>query len=123
MNAKTTILIVDDHLVVAKALRELIGEQHDMAVVGMAHSVAESISLAKQLGPDVVLMDFRLPDGTGDQAGASIKQSNPETKLIFVTRDESMEVRRAAAAVGASDFIHKSRLASDLIGAIRRLSA
>ena len=123
MNEKTKVLIVDDHLVVAKALRELIGEQEDMAVVGMAHSVAESISLAQQLGPDVVLMDFRLPDGTGDQAGVSIKQWNPATKLIFVTRDDSMDVRRAAAAAGASDFIHKSRLASELIGAIRRLSA
>jgi two-component system, NarL family, response regulator DevR len=120
---KTTVLIVDDHLMVARALSDLIGEHDDLSVVGTAHSVAESIVLAQQLGPDIVLMDFRLPDGTGDIACASIKQALPATKLIFVTRDDTVEVRRAAAAAGASDFIHKSRLASDLVGAIRRAAA
>ncbi len=120
---RTTILIVDDHQLVAKAVSDLIGEQADMSVVGVAHTIADSIQLADRLGPDVVLMDFRLPDGTGDVACASIKQSRPATKLIFVTREDSLDVRRAAAAAGASDFIHKSRLASDLVGAIRRVAA
>ena len=123
MSEKTTVLIVDDHLLVARALSDLIGEQEDMRVVGTAHSVADAIALAKQLDPDVVLMDFRLPDGTGDVAATSIKRSRPVTKLIFVSRDDTIEVRRAAADAGAADFIHKSRLAADLVGAIRRAAA
>lgn len=116
-------LIVDDHHMVAQALCELIKEQEDMRVVGMAHSVADSIMLAHELAPDVVLMDFRLPDGTGTTASRSIKQDHPTTKLIFVSRDDSMEVRRAAAEAGASDFVHKSRVAAELVVAIRRAAA
>lgn len=119
----TKVLIVDDHLMVAQALSELIGEQDDMHVVGMAHSVADSILLAHTLVPDVVLMDFRLPDGTGAMACRSIKHDRPLVKLIFVTRDDSAEVRRAAWEAGATDFVHKSRVAADLVGAIRRAAA
>jgi len=116
-------MIVDDHVLVAKALSDLIAEQSDMTVVGVAHSVAQSVELAAEIGPDVVLMDFRLPDGTGDEACASIREKRPLTRLIFVTRDDSTDVRRAAADAGASDFIHKSRAATDLVGAIRRVAA
>ncbi|HYL09025.1 MAG TPA: response regulator transcription factor [Candidatus Udaeobacter sp.] len=123
MRTKTRVMIVDDHVLVAKALSDLIAEQSDMTVVGVAHSVAQSVELAAEISPDVVLMDFRLPDGTGDEACASIREMRPLTRLIIVTRDDSTDVRRAAAEAGASAFIHKSRAATDLVGAIRRVAA
>ena len=120
---RTTVLIVDDHPAVLDALRRLISEQIDMDVIGTAGSVAESISLAEDLDPDIVLMDYQLPDGTGAGACESIKQIRPTTKLIIVTRDDSSEARRAAEVAGANDFVDKSQVGSHLLGAMRRAIA
>jgi DNA-binding NarL/FixJ family response regulator len=113
------ILIVEDHQVVAEGLAALINDQKDMTVVGNVGSVAESISSVSELNPDVVLMDFRLTDGTGAEAGAGIRQVRPDTKLIFLTREDSDAARFAAIEAGASAFIHKSRAASEVVDAIR----
>ena len=64
-------------------------------------------------------MDFRLTDGTGAEAGAGIRQIRPDTRLIFLTREDSDAVRFAAIEAGASAFIHKSRAASEVVDAIR----
>jgi DNA-binding NarL/FixJ family response regulator len=90
-----------------------------MKVIGEAGSVAETFTVAAELGPDVVLLDFRLPDGTGAEAAAAIREVRPEAKLIFLTREDSDAARFAAVQSGASAFIHKSKAASDVVGAIR----
>lgn len=113
------VLIVEDHQVVADGLRALINDQKDMTVVGHAGSVSEAISRATELSPDVVLMDFRLTDGTGADAGVAIRQVRPQTKLIFLTREDSDAARFAALEAGASAFVHKSRAASEVVDAIR----
>ena len=113
------VLIVDDHEAVAEALASLINDERDMRVVGTAGSVAESITRVTELQPDVVLLDFRLPDGTGADAGNVIHQDHPQTKLIFVTRDDTTAARMAAIDAGASAFIHKSQAASKVVDAIR----
>ena len=66
-----------------------------------------------------MILDFRLTDGTGADAGAGIRQIRPETKLIFLTREDSDAARFAALESGASAFIHKSRAASEVVDAIR----
>ena len=113
------VLIVEDHQVVADGLAALINDQGDMIVVGHAASVAEAIVRAGELRPDVVLMDFRLTDGTGADAGLGIRQVRPETKLIFLTREDSDAARFAALESGASAFLHKSRAAAEVVDAIR----
>jgi DNA-binding NarL/FixJ family response regulator len=113
------VLIVEDHRVVAEGLAALINHQADMKVVGEASSVAEAVALATQLGPDVVLLDFRLPDGTGAEAASGIRETRPEAKLIFLTREDSDAARFAAVQSGASAFIHKSKAASEVVDAIR----
>ena len=113
------VLIVEDHLVVAQGLAALINHQGDMQVVGEAGSVAECVLAAAELGPDVVLLDFRLPDGTGAEAAAAIREIRPEAKLIFLTREDSDAARFAAVQSGASAFIHKSKAASEVVAAIR----
>jgi two-component system, NarL family, response regulator DevR len=115
----TRILIVEDHQVVADGLAALLNDQPDMTVIGTAASVSDSIARTVELSPDVVLMDFRLTDGTGADAGAGIRQVRPETKLIFLTREDSDAARFAALESGASAFIHKSRAASEVVDAIR----
>src|ERR1700694_667558 len=113
------VLIVEDHQVVAEGLAALLNDQEDMTVVGKASSVAESGSSAEAGDPDVVVLDFRLTDGTGADAGAAIHRARPEAKLIFLTREDSDAARLAALASGASAFIHKSRAASEVVDAIR----
>ena len=116
---RTRILIVEDHQVVADGLAALINDQTDMTVIGHAGSVSEAIARATELSPEVVLMDFRLTDGTGADAGVAIRHVRPDTKLIFLTREDSDAARFAALEAGASAFVHKSRAASEVVDAIR----
>src|ERR1700693_2178637 len=113
------VLIVEDYRVVAEGLAALINHQADMKVIGEAGSVAEAVTAATELGPDVVLLDFRLPDGTGADAASAIRETRPEAKLIFLTREDSDAARFAAVQSGASAFIHKSKAASEVVSAIR----
>jgi DNA-binding NarL/FixJ family response regulator len=119
---RARILIVEDHQVVADGLAALINDQKDMVVVGQAGSVGDAVSRAAELRPDVVIMDFRLTDGTGADAGAGIRQVRPDTKLIFLTREDSDAARFAAIEAGASAFIHKSKAASEVVEAIRTVA-
>jgi DNA-binding NarL/FixJ family response regulator len=118
-DTRARVLIVEDHQVVADGLAALINDQKDMTVIGQAGSVSEAISRATELSPDVVLMDFRLTDGTGADAGVAIRQVRPDTRLIFLTREDSDAARFAALEAGASAFVHKSRAASEVVEAIR----
>lgn len=122
MTTQTKVLIVEDHQVVAEGLSALINDQDDMKVVGHTGSVAESIARVAELKPDLVLMDFRLTDGTGADAASAIRQLRPETKLIFLTREDSDAARFAALEAGASAFIHKSRAAQEVVDAIRTVA-
>ncbi len=112
-------MIVEDHRVVAEGLAALINSQADMTVVGNVGTVAESADAAAELNPDVVLLDFRLPDGTAPDAAAAMRAITPAAKMIFLTREDSDAARFAAVQSGASAFIHKSRAAADVVGAIR----
>lgn len=115
----TRVLIVEDHRVVAEGLAALINHQDDMTVVGSVGTVAETGEAATALDPDVVLLDFRLPDGSGPDAAAAIRAVRPAAKMIFLTREDTELARFAAIQSGASAFIHKSRAASDVVAAIR----
>jgi two-component system, NarL family, response regulator DevR len=115
----TRVLIVEDHRVVAEGLAALINHQEDMRVVGQVGTVAESAAAAAELSPDVVLLDFRLPDGSAPDAAASIRAIRPATKIIFLTREDSDAARFAAVQAGASAFLHKSRAAADVVAAVR----
>ena len=121
--AKIRVLIVEDHQVVADGLSALLNDQPDITVVGSAASVAESVARAHDLKPDIALVDFRLTDGTGADAGIGIRQVWPDTRLIFLTREDSDAARFAAIEAGASAFIHKSQAASDVVDAIRQVAA
>jgi len=113
------VLIVEDHRVVAEGLAALINDQADMRVVGNVGTVAECVAAAAELNPDVVLLDFRLPDGTGPDAAAGIRSIRPASKMIFLTREDTEAARFAAVQSGASAFLHKSRAAAEVVAAIR----
>jgi DNA-binding NarL/FixJ family response regulator len=117
------VLIVEDHQIVADGLTALLNDQKDMTVVGQVGSVGESAAKAAELQPDIVLLDFRLNDGTGADAAAAIRRVAPNAKHIFLTREDSDVARFAALESGASGFIHKSRAAGEVVDAIRKVAA
>jgi DNA-binding NarL/FixJ family response regulator len=118
-DAATRVLIVEDHRVVAEGLAALIKAHADLQVVGSVGTVADCVQAAAELSPDVILLDFRLPDGTGPDAAAAIRGIRPATKMIFLTREDTEAARFAAVQSGASAFVHKSRAAADVVSAIR----
>ena len=120
---RVRVLIVEDHQVVADGLSALLNDQPDMKVVGSAASVVDAVARVQELKPEVVLVDFRLIDGTGADAGIAIRQVRPDTKLIFLTREDSDAARFAAIEAGASAFIHKSRAANEVVDAIRTVAS
>jgi DNA-binding NarL/FixJ family response regulator len=115
------VVIVDDHQLVSDGLGMLLEGEPDMEVCGYGRSVAESIRLAQQTDPDLVVMDFHLPDGTGLDAAIAIRRIRPDVRFVFLTRDDSVTARVAAVEAGAGAFVHKSRAASDLIEAVRQV--
>jgi len=117
------VLIVDDHALVSEALEGFLGEEPGIAVVGRAESVAEAIRLASQRQPSVVLMDSRLPDGSGADAAVAIRDLLPKSRILFLSGDDSKEAVVAAAQAGASGFLSKSKGSSQVIDAVRRVAA
>jgi DNA-binding NarL/FixJ family response regulator len=122
-NKTVRVLIVEDHQIVADGLTALLNDQKDISVVGNVGSVADSAGAAAELMPDVVLLDFRLNDGTGADAAAAIRRVSPQSKHIFLTREDSDVARIAALESGASGFIHKSKAAGEVVNAIRTVAA
>jgi DNA-binding NarL/FixJ family response regulator len=115
------ILLVDDHEVVRLGVRALIERQPDMEVVGEASTVAEAVSQAKQLAPDVVVLDIRLPGGNGMEACKQIKADRPKTRVIMLTSYPDDQVLFDAIASGADGYVLKRIGSDDLIRALERV--
>jgi two-component system NarL family response regulator len=116
------LLLVDDHVLFREGLISLIGPQPDLKVVGQAGSVQEAISAARLLRPDIILMDFTLPDGTGLDATQAILAERSDTKIVFLTVREDDETLFAAIRAGATGFLFKNTRAADLLRRLREVA-
>lgn len=116
------LLLVDDHEVVRVGLRTVLHNNHGITVVGEAGSKAAAVRVAKQLRPDVVVMDIRLPDGSGVDACRTILTSHPTTRIIFLTSYADDESALAAVLAGAQGYVLKDIDSSLLIRSIRAVS-
>jgi DNA-binding NarL/FixJ family response regulator len=117
------VLIVDDHAVVRLGLRSLLTHSNGFRVVGEAGSASESVTLTGQTRPDVVLMDVRLPDGSGVEACRRIKQEHPDTRVVMLTSYSDEEAIVGAVMAGASGYLLKQADAERLTQAIRDAAA
>lgn len=115
-----TVLIVEDHRLMVEGLASLLGEVPELRVVGTAGSVREAIEAARTLQPQVVLMDFRLPDGEGPEAAERIRHDQPEVAVLFLSADVSDEAMMRAVDAGACGYVSKAATAEELTNAIRR---
>ena len=112
------ILVVDDHEIFAHSLVRLLGSRPELKVVGTAGSVSQAVVAASAYEPDVILMDFELPDGDGPQATEQIKALTPAVKVIMLTARTDEQALVRAIAAGCSGFVNKTDGVNDLFDAI-----
>ena len=116
------ILLADDHTVVRDGLRALLEKQPDLAVVAEAADGRDSVRLAEEHAPDVVIMDIAMPNMNGIEATRRISASCPKTAVVILSlhQDESYVLRSLKA--GAKGYLLKDSLRSDVIDAIRSVA-
>jgi two-component system, NarL family, response regulator DevR len=116
------LLLVDDHEVVRVGLRTVLHNNQGITVVGEAGSKAAAVRAAKRLKPDIVLMDVRLPDGSGVEACRDILASDSTTRIIFLTSYADDDSVLAAVLAGAQGYVLKNIDARLLVRSIRAVS-
>ncbi|HLF70602.1 MAG TPA: response regulator transcription factor [Dehalococcoidia bacterium] len=115
-------MLVDDHEVVREGLRALLNRRQGMSVVAEAGTVAQAIEVALREKPDVVVMDVRLPDGTGVEACREIRSHLPETRMIMLTSYADEEAVLASIMAGASAYLLKQTRGQQLADAVEAVA-
>lgn len=113
------IIIVDDHVLFREGLAAIIRREPNIEIVGMVGTVQEAIELARAAKPEIVLMDFNLPDGSGVDATRTILEELPTCKVIFLTMSEQDEDLFAAIRCGAKGYLLKNMQPTALVAAIQ----
>ncbi|MGE5711536.1 MAG: response regulator [Nitrospira sp.] len=115
-------MLVDDHEVVRLGLREVFHRSHSIEVIGECETSAQAVSQALTLKPDVVLMDLRLPDGSGVEACRDIRTACPNTRVLFLTSFGDEEAVMSTMLAGASGYLMKQIDGPSLIDAVERVA-
>ncbi len=115
---ETRVMLVDDHEVVRQGLRALLERREHLTVVAEAGSVAEAIVEAARAQPDVIVMDVRLPDGTGIEACREIRAEYPAIRVLMLTSYADDEAVYAAIVAGAAGYLLKQTRGRELVSAI-----
>lgn len=123
MNPKLRVFLADDHAVLRKGLFFLINSQTDMEVVGEAGDGQEACQKARELQPDVVVMDLSMPNMDGYKATTALKQVSPQIKILVLTVYEDTDSLHLLLKSGASGYVLKSTVAEELPQAIRRIAS
>ncbi|MBM3132620.1 MAG: response regulator transcription factor [Chloroflexi bacterium] len=116
---KTTILIADDHPVFRDGIRKLFDEQEDLQVIGQAGDGEEAVRLARELKPDLVLMDIIMPKLNGIDATRQIKSTLPGTAILLLSGYGYESYILSALRAGAAGFLSKGARSSELLDAVR----
>ncbi len=113
------VLLVEDHPVMIEGLRVSL-ERAGLDVCGAALTAADGLELARRHQPQVAVLDFNLPDATGAELAALLKEASPDTAVIFVTGDDSDSALLAALEAGARGYLLKSQPPSEVAEAVRQ---
>jgi DNA-binding NarL/FixJ family response regulator len=112
------VLIVDDHRLFAEALQAILAADERIEVVGQAGDGSEAVELARTLGPDVVLMDVSMPVLDGFEATREIRATSEDARVLMLTGSNSRADVDRSREAGASGYVTKDRIASELVEAI-----
>jgi two-component system NarL family response regulator len=113
------VIIVDDHEAVAEGLRALVGDEPDIEVVALAGTVADALDATRRLHPTVLLVDYRLPDGTGADIATAVLDLDDPPAVIMISADADRRVLGLALEAGCVGFLSKNAGRDDLVQAIR----
>ena len=116
------LLVVDDHEVVRRGVGSLLLEHPGYEVCGEAGDGQEALEKARDLKPDVIVMDVSMPRRSGLEATSLIRTELPECEIVLLTQHDSQEMARQALKAGARGYVIKSSMARDLISAVERVS-
>ncbi|MGW6930825.1 response regulator [Lentzea sp. NPDC054927] len=117
------VFLVDDHEVVRVGIRELLSASPDLEVVGEAASVTEALTMVPVTNPDVAVLDVRLPDGNGIELCRELRSRMPELNVLMLTSFTDDEALFDAIMAGASGFVLKRILGTDLTTAVKTVAA
>jgi DNA-binding NarL/FixJ family response regulator len=112
------VLIADDHRLFAEALEAILASDERIEVVGQASDGSEAVELTRTLGPDVVLMDVSMPVLDGFEATREIRAKSEGVRVLMLTGSNSRDDVDRSREVGASGYVTKDRIASELVAAI-----
>ena len=119
----TTVLLVDDHALVRRGFRRLLEDEPDIEVVGEAGNGREAVELSGRLKPDVVVMDYAMPELDGVQATLEIRRQSPATAVVMLSMHSDDNYRRNAMEAGARGYLLKNDVDLDLAVAIREVAS
>jgi DNA-binding NarL/FixJ family response regulator len=122
-NGAVAVLIVDDHRMFGESLARLLSDEDGIAILGVATTGSEAVDAVDQLHPQVVLMDYQLPDQDGVAVAAQIKLRAPGVMVVMLTGLSDDRVLLAAIEAGCSGFLTKDRAAAEVADAVRAAAA
>ena len=114
------VVLVEDNQVFRDGLELVLGLRSDIEIVGAAVDGAEAVKLARELRPDVILMDYRLPGMDGVEATAAVLEAYPDAAVIGLTASANIRERHAMSEAGAVDCLSKDDDLDEIVAAIHR---
>ena len=119
----TRVFLVDDHEIVRRGIAELIDRESDLEVVGEAGTVRDAVARVGATRPDVVVLDVKLPDGSGIDLCRTIRSAHPDLPCLMLTAYDDDEASVAAVLAGAAGYVLKDIRGQNLVASIRRVAA
>ncbi len=117
------VLVCDDHVMLAEGLTALLRAAEGIDVVGSAGSVAEVLEMAAMTTPDVIVLDYDLPDGTGVEALEELRRCAPDARVVMLTAFADDPILVRAIEAGCAGFLTKQKATADLVDAVRLVAA
>ncbi|WP_419911596.1 response regulator [Hoeflea sp.] len=116
------LVIVDDHDLLREGIRSRLADEDFVDIVGEGSNGRQAVELCRSLEPDMVLLDISMPEMNGLEAAKKIKQSRPETKILFLSIYDNEEYVQEALRIGANGFVLKDVSKDEMINAIRSVA-
>ena len=117
------VIIVDDHPVVRRGLKQIIAAEQDMQVVGEAENAREAIRIIREIACDAVVLDITLPDGSGLDVLIQLKSERPTLPVLIMSIHEEEQYALRVLKAGASGYLMKNSIPEELIKAIRKIAS
>jgi two-component system, NarL family, response regulator DegU len=119
--SKINVVLADDHVLVRKGIKAMLESEADISVVGEAGNGAEALESARSLKPDILVLDIRMPEMTGLEAAAKLKQYAPGTKAVILSMHDSEEYVLQALDAGAYGYLLKDTDKHEFVKALKQI--